>query len=193
MKQSKKHSPPERYDSRTVLTTYIETGNLSIYCHGPTGIQPFEEFFTSMGMSCTTAFIKPFHWETLTHNAPHKTHILVMRNPLEQHHHGAYLHAISMRQGQQKRDNMFYHTHLQPHLPVIQESAFDFYISYENLGHYLPDWRQPAEPPYGETGKVVLFDISREINTYEDIKKDKMELQVPQWRELIIHGQLDEI
>ena len=48
----------------------------------------------------------------------------------------------------------------------------------------------PDVPP-GEP--VSLFDISEEVRAYNAIKETKMELEIPQWRELIMRGQLEEI
>ena len=76
---------------------------------------------------------------------------------------------------------------------MIEECSFDFYIPLEELNKFCPDYIHPSKPPYGETGKVQLFDLKREINTYERIKENKMKLEVSHFRELIIHGQLQEI
>ena len=187
------HNPPERYNEVEPLRTYIETSAFTIYGHGPIGINPFAHLFKTIGFQSTIAFIKPWHWERLIDAYPNKQHILLLRNPQEQHWHGAYLHAVSANQSMQKRNNLFYNTHLQPYLPVIEECSFDFYIPLEELNKFCPDYISPSKPPYEETGKVQLFDLKREINTYERIKENKMKLEVSHFRELIIHGQLQEI
>ena len=189
-----KNKPPERNNEGEVLKTIIETGNITIYSHGPTGVKGFQDYFYSLGFNhIQEAFIKPFHWEQITKTHVGRTHILVLRDPVEAHHHAAYLHAVSMRQGQQKRNNMFYNTHLQPYMPVILDSLFDFYIPYEKLQDFIPTYEYAPIPAYSEKGKLQLFDLQREINTYKLIKETKIELQPPQWRELLISGQLDEI
>ena len=88
---------------------------------------------------------------------------------------------------------MFYNTHLQPYMPVILDSLFDFYIPYNKLQNFMPEYQYPPQPAYSEKGKLQLFDLKREINTYNLIKETKIELNPVQWRELLIHGQLDEI
>ena len=84
---------------------------------------------------------------------------------------------------------MFYYTHLQPHLMTIYNANFDFYIPFEKISQYLLDY-QPPEPPHIQP---QLFDITDELTAYEWIKENKMELTIPQWRDLIMRGQLDEI
>tara|TARA_Y100000994_G_scaffold175704_1_gene144974 strand:+ start:25 stop:582 length:558 start_codon:yes stop_codon:yes gene_type:complete len=181
---------PERYTSDSILTTYLETKNITLYCHGPTGTPIFEDFFKNVGTQTMLAFVKPYHWTSITHDYINHTHILILRDPIESHNHAAYLQGVSMRDINTKRDNMFYSTHLRPYLGEVINAQFDFYIDYRKLGNYLFDYKLPETPP-GEP--VNLFDISDEIKAYNTIKESKMELQVPQWRELIMRGQLESI
>ena len=85
---------------------------------------------------------------------------------------------------------MFYSTHLRAYLGEVVNAEFDFYIDYNKLSTYLFNYT-PAETPPGEP--VSLFDISDEVKAYNQILDSKMELTVPQWRELIMRGQLEEI
>ena len=179
---------PERYNDKEVLNTYLETGGLTLYMHGPIGVRCFENFFLNVGVQTTLAFIKPFHWRGLTKQFVKKEHILVLRDPMEQHQHAAYLNAMSLNAINQKRDNMFYHTHLQPYLMTVYKAEFDFYIPFEKISTYLFDYQPPPAPAMA-SGQ--LFDIADEITAYEYIKENKMELTVPQWRDLIMRGQLD--
>ncbi len=181
---------PERYNDDQVLTTYLETKNITIYCHGPIGTKPFEPFFENVGTRTTLAYIKPHHWVGITKEYTNHQHILVLRDPIEQHRHGTFLHAMSMYDTYRKRANMFYSTHLRPYLATVYTAEFDFYISFDELNKYLFEWQQP-EPPASETGQ--FFDLSEDIAAYEWVKKNKMKLEIPQWRELIMRGQLEEI
>ena len=181
---------PERYSADSILTTYLETQNITLYAHGPVGIPIFEDFFKNVGTKTMMAFVKPYHWTSITHDYTSHTHILIIRDPLEQHNHGAYLQGVSMRDINTKRDNMFYSTHLRPYLGEVINAQFDFYIDFAKLNNYLFDYVAPEVPP-GEP--VNLFDIGEEIRAYNAIKETKMELTVPQWRELIMRGQLEEI
>ena len=85
---------------------------------------------------------------------------------------------------------MFYATHLRPHLAEALSAEFDFYIDFKKLSSYIFDYVPPELPP-GEP--VNLFDVSEEVNAYNAIIDTKLELEVPQWRELIMRGQLEEI
>lgn len=181
---------PERYTSENVLTTYLETQNITLYCHGPVGTPVFESFFKNVGTRTTLAFIKPFHWTRITRDYTQHTHILVLRDPIELHNHASYLNGVSMRDINRKRDNMFYATHLRPHLAEALSAEFDFYIDFKKLSSYIFDYVPPELPP-GEP--VNLFDVSEEVNAYNAIIDTKLELEVPQWRELIMRGQLEEI
>lgn len=182
---------PERYNSKEVLCTYVETKNITLYAHGPVGADPFEEFFLRSGSRAMMAYIKPWHWANLTTEYTWHTHILVLRDPVEQHKHASFLHAMSMDQVQRKRENMFYATHLAPHLKTVSKSEFDFYIPFEKLHKYLDnEWQQPS-PPAVETGQ--MFDLGEDIVAYEWIKQNKMELSVDQWNDLVIDGQLQDI
>ena len=184
------NSAPERYTSDSVLTTYLETKNITIYSHGPVGIEPFEPFFKNVGTQTMLAFVKPYHWKTITEEYVNHTHILVLRDPVQQHKHGTFLHGMSMHDVVRKRDNMFYSTHLRPRLGTVVNAQFDFYIPFEELNKYLFEWQVP-EPPAVETS--LFFDIREEMAAYEKIKNDKMKLELPQWRELLMRGQLNEI
>ena len=134
---------PERYNSKEVLCTYVETKNITLYAHGPVGADPFEEFFLRSGSRAMMAYIKPWHWANLTTEYTWHTHILVLRDPVEQHKHASFLHAMSMDQVQRKRENMFYATHLAPHLKTVSKSEFDFYIPFEKPHKYLDnEWQQ---------------------------------------------------
>tara|TARA_B100000287_G_scaffold168635_1_gene159123 strand:+ start:426 stop:980 length:555 start_codon:yes stop_codon:yes gene_type:complete len=181
---------PERYSEDSILTTYLETKNITIYAHGPVGIPVFESLFKNTGTQTMMAFVKPYHWTTITNDYVNHTHILVIRDPIEQHNHAAYLQGVSMRDINRKRDNMFYSTHLRPYLGEVINAQFDFYIDFAKLNNYLFDYVAPEVPP-GEP--VNLFDIGDEIRAYNAIKETKMELEVPQWRELIMRGQLESI
>ena len=180
---------PERYNDEEVLNTYLETPSMTLYMHGPIGVHGFEKFFLNVGTKTTLAFIKPFHWRSITRQFENKEHILVLRDPMEQHKHAAYLHGMSLHSINQKRANMFYHTHLQPYLMTIYKADFDFYLPFDKISGYLFDY-QPPPPPAMPAGQ--LFDISDEITAYEYIIENKMELTIPQWRDLIMRGQLSE-
>ena len=54
------------------------------------------------------------------------------------------------------------------------------------MGIFIKTDTPPGDP-------VSLFDISDEVRAYNEIIDSKMELTVPQWRELIMRGQLEEI
>lgn len=181
---------PERYKADSILKTYLETKNITLYSHGPTGVDIFEPFFKNVGTTTMLAFVKPYHWTSITHDYTNHTHILILRDPIECHNHAAYLQGVSMRDINKKRDNMFYSTHLRPYLGEVINAQFDFYIDYKKLNRYLFDHVAPSVPP-GEP--VNLFDISEEVNAYNKIKENKMELEVSQWRELIMRGQLESI
>lgn len=185
------NATPERYNDTEVLTTYIETKSFTIYSHGPVGTRPFEPFFEQIGTQQTMlAFVKPHHWSAITKDYTNHTHILLLREPEEQHRHATFLHGMSLRDVTRKRDNMFYSTHLRPYLKTVAQSEFDFYINYHDLHKYLLDWQRP-EPPVVESS--TFFDLGEEIVAYEWIKQNKMILEVPQWRELLMRGQLEEI
>lgn len=184
------NTAPERYTDDEVLTTYIETKNITIYSHGPIGTKPFEPFFTNVGTRTTLAYVKPHHWAKITKEYTNHTHILLLRDPIQQHKHATFLHAMSMRDIGRKRDNMFYSTHLRPYLGTVAQAEFDFYIDYQELNKYLFEWQTP-KPPAVET--ELFFDIGEEVVAFEYIKQNKMKLEVPQWRELLLHGQLQEI
>ena len=181
---------PVRYNETEVLSTYLETKSIRIYSHGPIGTRPFEPFMKNIGTRTMLAYVKPHHWAHITTEYTNHTHILVLRDPVEQHNHATFLHAMSMRDVVQKRDNMFYSTHLRPHLGTIAQAEFDFYIDYKELNKYLLEWQNP-NPPVAETGK--FFNLDEELAAFEYIKRNKMRLEVPQWRELLLHGQLNEI
>ena len=183
---------PERYTAQGILTTYLETKNITIYAHGPTGAPVFEKFFTNCGTKTMLAFVKPYHWSSITTDPDYweHTHILLLRDPREQHSHAGFLQGMSLRDINNKRDNMFYSTHLRPHLREALNAEFDFYIEYDELSRYLMD-HTPAPTPIGEP--VSLFPIDDEIKAYNEIKDTKMKLEVPQWRELIMKGQIAEI
>ena len=181
---------PERYTEKQVLTTYLETKNITLYCHGPVGTGIFEDFFKNVGTRTMLAFVKPFHWSKITRDYVNHTHILVLRDPIEAHNHAGYLQGVSMRDISNKRDNMFYSTHLRAYLGEVINAEFDFYIDYKKLNNYLFNFT-PADTPPGDP--VSLFDISDEVRAYNEIIDSKMELTVPQWRELIMRGQLEEI
>lgn len=184
------NTAPERYNDEQVLTTYIETKNITIYSHGPVGTKPFEPFFTNVGTRTMLAYVKPHHWVGITKEYTNHTHILLLRDPVEQHKHATFLHAMSMRDISRKRDNMFYSTHLRPYLATASAAEFDFYMDYQELNKYLFEWQSP-KPPAAETGQ--FFDLGEEITAYEWIKQNKMKLEIPQWRELLMRGQLEEI
>ena len=181
---------PERYTNDSVLTTYLETKNITIYSHGPIGIEPFEPFFNNLGTQAMLAFVKPHHWKNITEEYVDHTHILVLRDPVEQHKHGTFLHGMSMHEVGRKRDNMFYSTHLRPHLGTVVNAQFDFYIPFEDLNKYLFEWQMP-KPPAVDTS--LFFDIREEMVAYDKIRNDKMKIELPQWRELLMRGQLKEI
>ena len=84
---------------------------------------------------------------------------------------------------------MFYHTHIMPHLAVAQTAQFDFYIRYDKLAQYIFDYEQPATPTFD----ARLIGLEDELDAYYSILENKMELQVPQWRDLIMRGQLETI
>jgi len=185
-----KATSPERYNDTNVLPTYVETKNITIYGHGPIGVRPFEAFFKHLGTRTMIAYVKPAHWHKITHDYTNHHHILVLRNPIEQHKHATFLHAMSMRDIKRKRDNMFYHTHLAPYLQTVQSAQFDFYIDFDDLHKYLFEYEQPS-PPVADT--ELFFDISEDMDAYLSIKENKMKLEVAQWRELLMRGQIEEI
>ena len=181
---------PERYNLKEVLCTYLETKNITLYAHGPIGTEPIGKFLQKQGSRTMLAYCKPWHWANVTTEYTHHTHILVLRDPVEQHKHATFLHAMSMRDISRKRDNMFYSTHLRPYLATVSTGEFDFYMDYQELNKYLFEWQSP-KPPAAETGQ--FFDLGEEITAYEWIKQNKMKLEIPQWRELLMRGQLEEI
>ena len=85
---------------------------------------------------------------------------------------------------------MFYHTHLAPYLQTVQSAQFDFYIDFDDLHKYLFEYEQPS-PPVADT--ELFFDISEDMDAYLSIKENKMKLEVAQWRELLMRGQIEEI
>lgn len=181
---------PERYTETEVLSTFIETKNMTLYCHGPIGTRPFEPFFQSLGTRAMLAFVKPHHWATITKDYTNHQHILVLRDPVEQHKHATFLHAMSMYDIVRKRENMFYSTHLRPYLQTVAQAEFDFYIDFSELHKYLIEYEQP-QPPAVQT--ELFFDIGEEVQAFEWIKQNKMKIEIPQWRELLLNGQLQEI
>ena len=180
---------PERYTDNEVLPTYLETSNLTIYCHGPVGVRAFTNFFKQTGTETTLGYVKPAHWAGVSKAYTNKTHILVLRNPLEQHKHAAWLHGMSIHEADRKRNNMFYHTHLAPHLTLVRHAEFDFFIDFNHLKQFIFDYEPPAEPQF--SGQ--LLGLEDELDAYAWIRNNKMELKVSQWRELIMRGQLETI
>ena len=138
---------PERYTDTQVLTTYLETKNITIYCHGPVGTGVFEDFFQNVGTRTMLAFVKPFHWSKITKDYINHTHILILRDPIETHNHAGYLQGVSLRDINRKRDNMFYSTHLRAYLGEVINAQFDFYIDFAKLNNYLFDYVAPEVPP----------------------------------------------
>ena len=180
---------PERYTDNEVLPTYLETSNLTIYCHGPVGVRAFTNFFKQTGTETTLGYVKPAHWAGVSKAYTNKTHFLVLRNPLEQHKHAAWLHGMSIHEADRKRNNMFYHTHLAPHLALVRHAEFDFFIDFNHLKQFVFDYEPPAEPQF--SGQ--LLGLEDELDAYSWIRNNKMELKVSQWRELIMRGQLETI
>ena len=180
---------PERYTDNEVLPTYLETSNLTIYCHGPVGVRAFTNFFKQTGTETTLGYVKPAHWAGVSKAYTNKTHVLVLRNPLEQHKHAAWLHGMSIHEADRKRNNMFYHTHLAPHLALVRHAEFDFFIDFNHLKQFIFDYEPPAEPQF--SGQ--LLGLEDELDAYSWIRNNKMELKVSQWRELIMRGQLETI
>ena len=180
---------PERYTDNEVLPTYLETSNLTIYCHGPVGVRAFTNFFKQTGTETTLGYVKPAHWAGVSKEYTNKTHVLVLRNPLEQHKHAAWLHGMSIHEADRKRNNMFYHTHLAPHLALVRHAEFDFFIDFNHLKQFVFDYEPPAEPQF--SGQ--LLGLEDELDAYSWIRNNKMELKVSQWRELIMRGQLETI
>ena len=179
----------ERYTDNEVLPTYLETSNLTIYCHGPVGVRAFTNFFKQTGTETTLGYVKPAHWAGVSKAYTNKTHVLVLRNPLEQHKHAAWLHGMSIHEADRKRNNMFYHTHLAPHLALVRHAEFDFFIDFNHLKQFVFDYEPPAEPQF--SGQ--LLGLEDELDAYSWIRNNKMELKVSQWRELIMRGQLETI
>ena len=180
---------PERYTDNEVLPTFLETSNLKIYCHGPVGVRAFTNFFKQTGTETTLGYVKPAHWAGVSKAYTNKTHVLVLRNPLEQHKHAAWLHGMSIHEADRKRNNMFYHTHLAPHLALVRHAEFDFFIDFNHLKQFVFDYEPPAEPQF--SGQ--LLGLEDELDAYSWIRNNKMELKVSQWRELIMRGQLETI
>ena len=180
---------PERYTDNEVLPTYLETSNLTIYCHGPVGVRAFTNFFKQTGTETTLGYVNPAHWAGVSKAYTNKTHVLVLRNPLEQHKHAAWLHGMSIHEADRKRNNMFYHTHLAPHLALVRHAEFDFFIDFNHLKQFIFDYEPPAEPQF--SGQ--LLGLEDELDAYSWIRNNKMELKVSQWRELIMRGQLETI
>ena len=171
------------------MPTYLETSNLTIYCHGPVGVRAFTNFFKQTGTETTLGYVKPAHWAGVSKAYTNKTHVLVLRNPLEQHKHAAWLHGMSIHEADRKRNNMFYHTHLAPHLALVRHAEFDFFIDFNHLKQFVFDYEPPAEPQF--SGQ--LLGLEDELDAYAWIRNNKMELKVSQWRELIMRGQLETI
>ena len=69
---------PERYSEESILTTYLETKNITLYAHGPVGVSIFETFFKNVGTATMLAFVKPYHWTSITHDYTNHTHILIL-------------------------------------------------------------------------------------------------------------------
>ena len=180
---------PERYNDNEIISTYLETSNITVYCHGPVGTRVFTNFMEQTGTQTTLGFVKPYMWAGLTKVLTDRTHILVLRDPVEQHAHAAYLHGVSIHEVNRKRENMFYHTHLAPHLAAAHIAEFDFYIPFEKLGEFLFDYEAPAAPIFSSQ----LIGLEDELDAYNYIQENKMELKVSQWRDLIMRGQLDSI
>ena len=180
---------PERYNDTEVLPTYLETSNLTIYSHGPVGTKCFTDFFKQTGTETTLGYVKPAHWAGVSKAYTNKTHILVLRDPIEQHRHAAWLHGMSIHEADKKRHNMFYHTHLAPHLTLTKFAEFDFYIDFNKIGKYIFDYQPPAQPTFDGQ----LMGLEDELDAYNWIKDNKMELKVSQWREIIMRGQLETI
>ena len=180
---------PERYTDNEVLPTYLETSNLTIYCHGPVGVRAFTNFFKQTGTETTLGYVKPAHWAGVSKAYTNKTHVLVLRNPLEQHKHAAWLHGMSIHEADRKRNNMFYHTHLAPHLALVRHAEFDFFIDFNHLKQFVFDYEPPAEPQF--SGQ--LLGLEDELDSYSWIRNNKIELKLSQWRELIMRGQLETI
>ena len=180
---------PERYKDTEILPTYLETSNLTIYSHGPIGTRVFKEFFRQTGTRTTLGYVKPHHWAGLTNVYTNREHILVLRHPNDQHRHAAWLHGMSIHEVNVKRENMFYHTHLAPHLALAKGGQFDFYIRYDKLHNYIFDYEQPATPTFD----ARLIGLEDELDAYYNILDNKMELKVSQWRDLIMRGQLETI
>lgn len=180
---------PERYNDTEVLPTYLETSNLTIYSHGPVGTRCFTDFFKQTGTETTLGYVKPAHWAGVSKAYTNKTHILVLRDPIEQHRHAAWLHGMSIHEADRKRNNMFYHTHLAPHLALVRHAEFDFFIDFNHLKQFVFDYEPPAEPQF--SGQ--LLGLEDELDAYSWIRNNKMELKVSQWRELIMRGQLETI
>ena len=162
---------PERYNDTEVLPTYLETSNLTIYSHGPVGTKCFTDFFKQTGTETTLGYVKPAHWAGVSKAYTNKTHILVLRDPIEQHRHAAWLHGMSIHEADRKRNNMFYH------------------IDFNRIGKYIFDYQPPAQPTFDGQ----LMGLEDELDAYNWIKDNKMELKVSQWRELIMRGQLETI
>lgn len=176
------------YNEDAPVQTYLETSTLSIYCQGPTGVEPFIDFFKQIGMKCLIAYVKPFHWNTITARDINKTHLLVIRDPYPHHRESSGIHTKSTNKIEQKRNTMFYQANLQPTLGTLMHAEFDHYINYERLKEYIFDWEYPTVQPGPE-----LFSVIKEIESYDWIKENKMELEIPQWRELIMRGQLEAV
>ena len=185
----KPKTTPERYNDTEVLPTYLETSNLTIYSHGPIGTRVFKEFFRQTGTRTTLGYVKPHHWAGLTNVYTNREHILVLRHPNDQHRHAAWLHGMSIHEADRKRNNMFYHTHLAPHLALVRHAEFDFFIDFNHLKQFVFDYEPPAEPQF--SGQ--LLGLEDELDAYSWIRNNKMELKVSQWRELIMRGQLETI
>lgn len=176
------------YSDDAPVRTYLETHNLTIYAQGPTGVEPFADFFKKTGTQATLAFAKPFHWVQITKKYFKHTHILVIQEPVKHHLASSAIHIKTMPMVERKRNNLFYYTHLAPYLSTCSIGEFDHYIHYDKLEKYLFDW----EKPQVEKGPN-LFDVSQELEAYKWIKSNKMSIDTKQWRELIMRGQLEEI
>ena len=176
------------YNEDSPVQTYLETGNLSIYCQGPTGIETFVEFFKQIGTRIQIAYVKPFHWNTITKRDINKTHLLVIREPYPHHRESSGIHTKSTDRIEQKRNTMFYQANLQPTLGTLMHAEFDHFIQYERLKEYLFDFEYPSVQSGPE-----LFSVVKEIDCYDWIRENKMELEPNQWRELIMRGQLEAI
>ena len=79
---------------------------------------------------------------------------------------------------------------------TLQYIVMVFYIPFDKLSKFLLSYETPktTKELFGEAYEgPIMFDIEEERMAYKYITDNKMELNMTQWRQLLITGQLGEI